>query len=394
MKMKTTLLVGALLASFLATPAFAQGARASTRIEASSAAERAVQEVAPSVLEGDVEHTSVKVTAEPSATSARETDPARPLEPQVVVTTTPEDSQPMSVAFTLDGTSAALPEADGVSTFLTHDASVSRLVTESSDGARVLTSYARPQASYESRTTFHLEEGEHAEERANGDWYLERGNDIMGVIRAPWALDARGVALQTRYRWEGSTLVQSVVVPDTAVFPVVADPAWSYTWTAVIRIGSPGDVHNKMTACFNCIFPVEGAPSAFPRIGQVLPLVVRPYRGSGLIVDFTCIFAGFQNLGPNLLFPNGDFGFWFDAGRGHVDGAGSNISFDWWTGSDPLPNEHMRFTVYGSIVNSNPAGLPRGVYATGAKTTWGTFIQTYVSRAGGIGDPFDWNWLN
>ncbi|MFI8345643.1 hypothetical protein ACIF8W_37090 [Streptomyces sp. NPDC085639] len=49
-----------------------------------------------------------------------------------------------------------------------------------------------------------------------------------GHIDAPWAKDAKGNAVPTRYSLEGNTLVQTIETgPDTA-FPVVADP--HYTW--------------------------------------------------------------------------------------------------------------------------------------------------------------------
>ncbi|MEU4125890.1 hypothetical protein [Streptomyces virginiae] len=49
-----------------------------------------------------------------------------------------------------------------------------------------------------------------------------------GHIDAPWAKDANGKSVPTRYSLEGNTLIQTIETgPDTA-FPVVADP--HYTW--------------------------------------------------------------------------------------------------------------------------------------------------------------------
>lgn len=51
---------------------------------------------------------------------------------------------------------------------------------------------------------------------ADGDW--------LGGVAAPWATDANGSAVPTRYRVEGSALVQEVDFTSATDFPVVADP--------------------------------------------------------------------------------------------------------------------------------------------------------------------------
>ncbi|WP_102509495.1 hypothetical protein [Sanguibacter massiliensis] len=48
--------------------------------------------------------------------------------------------------------------------------------------------------------------------------------DFLGGVAAPWAKDANGVDIPTRYRVDGSSLVQEVDFTDETVFPVVADP--------------------------------------------------------------------------------------------------------------------------------------------------------------------------
>jgi hypothetical protein len=350
--------------------------------------------VAPGVVTGDADDTVVQLSV-PSAL----TRSAAPLVPSVSVTTTPDDSTPQSVSFKMDGTTTMQSQDSGITTFATDTKDVARYVAENEAGVQVLTAYAKPQASYESRTTFNLPEGTTPVERENGDWYLRSGTQTTGVILAPWARDAAGKELATEYRWEGSTLVQSVDVPASATFPVVADPAWTYTWSATVTVGSPTDIHNKMHNCFNCIFPVEGAPKAFPREGQKLPLVVRAFPGAPFPVDFTCIFRTEQWVpAGNQLFPDGDFGFVFDAGKGHVDGVGSWISFDWYgtksSPSKPIASEQMQLIIYGSIVNSNPAGIPRAAYLTGAKTNWGNFLSNYTSTLGGYPGNPKWSWLN
>lgn len=52
---------------------------------------------------------------------------------------------------------------------------------------------------------------------------LPEGQSLVGVFQAPWAVDASGQALPTRFEVQGDELVQVVDTTD-AVFPVVSDP--------------------------------------------------------------------------------------------------------------------------------------------------------------------------
>ena len=50
----------------------------------------------------------------------------------------------------------------------------------------------------------------------------------IGMFAAPWARAADGTAVETSYAVEGRTIVQSVAVVDEALYPVVADPEFSW----------------------------------------------------------------------------------------------------------------------------------------------------------------------
>lgn len=56
------------------------------------------------------------------------------------------------------------------------------------------------------------------------------------VIAAPWAVDARGAAVATRYVVRGRTLVQQLDVTSQTAFPVVADPSVSFGWNIYIHL--------------------------------------------------------------------------------------------------------------------------------------------------------------
>lgn len=62
-------------------------------------------------------------------------------------------------------------------------------------------------------------------EPLKGVYILNSDNDLVGGISAPWAVDARGVAVPTRYTIEGNVVVQHVEHRGSGVtYPVVADP--------------------------------------------------------------------------------------------------------------------------------------------------------------------------
>lgn len=54
--------------------------------------------------------------------------------------------------------------------------------------------------------------------------FLDADGGWVGGAAPAWAKDATGADVPTSYRIEGTTLVQDVVLDETTVFPVVADP--------------------------------------------------------------------------------------------------------------------------------------------------------------------------
>jgi hypothetical protein len=58
------------------------------------------------------------------------------------------------------------------------------------------------------------------------------GAQVVAQVAPAWAVDASGAAVGTRYEVSGDHLIQHVDAPDSAAYPVVADPSVSYglTW--------------------------------------------------------------------------------------------------------------------------------------------------------------------
>lgn len=189
---------------------------------------------------------------------------------------------------------------------------------------------------------------------------LSSGTQI--AIAQPWARDASGKTLQTSYTVSGDTITQQVSVTTDTVYPVVADPAWTYVLNYAIGSTTPAKAKSLLHSCFNCRFPVAGAPRGFPAPGQFLPLTVGPW-------NFNCTFG--RESGPSTDAQGvTSYGFYFNAARGHVDGVGSRITFSMSGGR--VPNS---LSVYGYVVNDNAAGVPRFIYLAGASSTWQNFAN-------------------
>lgn len=172
--------------------------------------------------------------------------------------------------------------------------------------------------------------------------------------------------------WNDGVLTQTVDLdtPDIE-FPVLMDPAWSYTHSTDVINHSPTQIRNKLKGCFNCFFPVEGAPSAYPKFNTYLPLKVRPFVGSPIWWDFSCWFdvEGYEVF-DGLPY----FSYRFRASSTHVDGAGSSIAFDF----NPIvkPGDSKVRTVLvvsGYVVNSDPIGTGQPAYTFAASATWNQF---------------------
>src|SRR6218665_172358 len=67
--------------------------------------------------------------------------------------------------------------------------------------------------------------------KARQAYYLEHGGDVLGTVFKPWAVDAAGNSVPTSYSWDNGALTQHVDLSVPGIeFPVVADPAWGYTY--------------------------------------------------------------------------------------------------------------------------------------------------------------------
>jgi hypothetical protein len=207
-----------------------------------------------------------------------------------------------------------------------------------------------------------------------GAFVFESTNQAgLGKIEAPWAADANGVSVPTHFELRGKTLVQIVNhVGGGFEYPITADPQWSYSYTAIARTGNGAIVTGHETtaqalaelrSCFNCSFPVSGAPRAYPVSGQILNLNASPFS----FIEISAP-VRFYKTGPAT-----EPDWYFVAQAGHFDGAGSRINFDFYKPA----GYPVRISISATIVQDN------GVVANAANTfvarsTWNLFAANLL----------------
>lgn len=199
---------------------------------------------------------------------------------------------------------------------------------------------------------------------------LSKDGTYYGTLANPWAFDAKMMPLKTSFSLHNGLLSQTIAVTEGTSYPVTSDPSWTYGYdityivdesTLSVRQSkrTPNQVTAKLKTCFNCYFPISGAPATYPYVGQTMPLVIQhPYLFWVTMPAPVVV----SSLATN--------GWTFTAKSGHVDGAGSKISFLWY--SDV--NGFLHLLVQGSIVNPDPCDLTafvcQSVYPSEARKSW------------------------
>lgn len=250
-------------------------------------------------------------------------------------------------------------------------------LSETVSGARFLTVLGSASASTSYEYNIDVPEGSSAESTQHGLTIIGPNNEHLGNIVTPWVRDSQGNDVAATYEWDDGTLIQRI---DTAsvsanAYPVVAQAAWSYAYQWEILNKTVAQNRYNLQDCFNCYFPVNGAPAHFPFYLESLPLTVTtipPFSA-----DFSCI------MGPSTWRDDGSprlqqLEWSFMADQGHVDGLGSSISFTiapLWEPGAPVAETFSRLYVSAYIVNSNPLGVPRSVYEAGAVLNWTNFAN-------------------
>ncbi|QJU53176.1 hypothetical protein SCB71_07765 [Herbiconiux sp. KACC 21604] len=282
----------------------------------------------------------------------------------------------LPVSITVRGARGVAHEAQGLTWFEGADDSSASYLQPVRDGVRLLTALADATAGEESSYDFGLPEGSYPTLLPTGDTLLsDAAHHYIGTLAAPWARDASGRSLPTSYSWSGSTLTQHVEL-DGAAFPVLLDPLWLYSydfstsstgWSVNHPKASENAVSRLLHGCFNCYFPIFGAPRSYPVDGQILPLSVTPFTWTATAAPVKAQTAN----GGALQFLALD---------GHFDGAGSLITFSWYND----PSGYLHLYVHAMVRKDNGPAINL-INSRTAGANWLLYWKRVADSATGSG---------
>lgn len=139
---------------------------------------------------------------------------------------------PLSVSMPRESDADASTLADDGSVLLAGESSGVDVVAQAlgTDALRIHTIIDSPSAPHV--FTYDVANGYELTQAADGSFWAYRPREDGGMdmyrIHEPWARDAAGTPVETRYEIRGGSLVQTISTDENTVFPVVADPTWEW----------------------------------------------------------------------------------------------------------------------------------------------------------------------
>lgn len=173
----------------------------------------------------DPREVAVEVTGKPARANEQVELPRRGSEMIQIGSAFGAPTVAMGLPETL-GRAPARQATDVAVSFDSRDSSFEVTAESLEDGARALVTIRNGSAPTEYRYTFDVSS---ADVRlslvpSGGVEIVDEHNEAIAYVEAPWAIDANGDRVATRFHVEGQTLVQTVEHRGAA-YPVVADPA-------------------------------------------------------------------------------------------------------------------------------------------------------------------------
>ncbi|HEX6339922.1 MAG TPA: hypothetical protein VFZ92_02510 [Umezawaea sp.] len=193
-------------------------------VEQATEAAQVVAAVSDGTTPASVEISQEGDTLARTATGATVTVPADPAE-QITLSTPTGASMAMSVPGAHEAENAVV--VDGTTVYTETAAQTDIAVKPTSTGVQALITIDGPSAptSFDFGVTV-PEGGQIALQTDGGAVVLNAAGEPAATIATPWARDANGAAVPTRFELQGTTLRQVVEHGQNTAYPVVADPAW------------------------------------------------------------------------------------------------------------------------------------------------------------------------
>jgi hypothetical protein len=275
------------------------------------------------------------------------------------VTLTSKGSSDQRVSLKIDYASEVSEAKQGLNVLRGLDPAVGIVTQQLEGGFRILTTLTSQSKSKRFDYSFDLPAGSELQKTQDG-YLMVSGNQVVGALSLPWALDSTGKSLKTHYDWKNNVLTQVLDENSNNVtFPVLMDPAWNYVLQYNLK-NSPEANFNRLQNCFNCYFPVPGAPRNYPHYGDLLPLTM-------LGGNFECTMGSTYQSARYREFD-------FNATRNHIDQYGSRIAFQMtYAGSQSV------LVVRGYVVNEFGGTVGQWLYTAGAGAMWQSFATNLNS---------------
>jgi len=198
-------------------------------------------------------------------------------------------------------------------------------------------------------------------------------------------LEAKATELQgIQFDGEGQSdhvvwAVDYSTMPERPQFPLPEKP-WDYNLDLTTDLKVDGgksagagitvdDVWKELHRCFNCNFPMGGAPKEFPKVGDELPLEIK--MAGAKLANFPVRVTQAEKSGSEINIE-------FETLPGHVDGPGSTIHFRFFE-----QGGEMHLGINAHVTDPGPGTQPfpvgpafRAGYTGIAHLTW----QPYIDR--------------
>ncbi|WP_271396314.1 hypothetical protein [Neomicrococcus lactis] len=132
------------------------------------------------------------------------------------------------------------------------------------------------------------------------------GDGSLAKVDTPWARDAKGKAVPTRYEIRGNSLVQVVTPSSDTTYPVVADPRWKWyaaAYGAKFNKAETNDIANAGSAMAVC-----GLMWAFPPLAAVCAAFGGSWVANATIArgNKECIFIAVVPAPISYRYKDGD----------------------------------------------------------------------------------------
>jgi hypothetical protein len=298
-------------------------------------------------------------------------DPAHPL----LLSPAATEGAGLPVAVTIDGARGQGRQQQGITAFAQPGAASAAYVQPVMNGVRMLTALVDASAGEDFSYTFDVSSGSYTTVLPGGDTILsDAAHHYIGSLGEAWAVDAQGRSLPTSYSWSGSTLTQHVELAADTAYPVLLDPTWYYTYDYSATLPGYHANHPKASeaavdvllhGCFNCYFPIFGAPRSYPVDTQILNLNASPFS-----FDLTAAPVMKQTANGGAM--------QFVAQAGHFDGEGSMVTFAWYND----PSGYIHLYVHAKVMRDR--GIAANVAITHvAGINWLIFWQRVADTANG-----------